>query len=1590
MHGDFAFEAGIPTCSDSRPIRMGTEVPAANRLPAIVRVALAALLLAATAEPRSAIAAFTAFESGHTHALALSADRTRLYALNTPDNRLEIFEVSDTGLLHLSSVPVGLEPVSVAERVPGEVWVVNRISDDVSIVSTVGTPRVVRTLLIGDEPADVVFAGVGRNRAFVTTARRGQNSPIQAQYLMPGIGRALVFVYDATDLGAAAGGEPIAVLELFGDAPRALAANADGSIVYAAIFHSGNRTTTIPASLVTVDGRHAAPEHERGRWSTGAAGAGAAAGADRPLRRCLGPVARRREPQLEPFVPFTLPDADVFAFNANASPAAMQASIVPYAHVGTVLFNMAVNPADGRVFVTNSDARNERRFEGAGNALASFPALPQKTVRGRLHQYRVTVIDPNTSAVTPRHLNKHIDYDLTPEATAATDTADRSLATPLDVVIDAAGDNLYVAAFGSDKVGVLSPDALADDSFTPDDADHIGISGGGPTSLALDEPRERLYVLARFGQSISVVDLTDHPGSEIAVVPLPHDPEPASLRNGRRFLYDARLTSSNGEASCSSCHIFGNTDDLVWNLGDPDGVTRMNANLQAISTWGLDNLDNIDFAMEVLHQQDFLPDNFYLEHHPLKGPLFTKSMRGLANGGPMHWGGDRSGGVGVRDDPDSLDEDAAFKSFNVAFRGLLGRTGPLSVPEMQAFTDFMLQVVYPPNPNRALDNSLTPAQASAKNIFLNVNVHSRVPAVPNEFKCADCHALNPAAGFFGSGGRSSFRSDRTQILKVPHLRNLYSLAGMFGVPKNMPTPTGAQIRSVGLQHDGSVDTLLSFVQDPMLRFPGANEAEKAQNRLDMVDFLLAFDTESAPVLGQQVTLDDEGPTSPLLPSAGGTVQNRVNLLAARALVTAPIPECDLIVKAAFDGEPRGWWMSGANAFRPDRDGAATVTLGTLQSHADTPGRELTFMCVPPGSGERFGIDRDADGTRDGSQCGDVNLDGVVATNDATLLRRALARVPGAALPLGRKCNAIGTRDLGDVDGDLVPNDCDILDAAVLARDAAALAPGAAQVCGSAESCASDPDGDYVCGSVDNCPTTANPDQADADGDGVGDACDSCPTDVANDPDADGVCDSVDNCPGVANPSQANADADSQGDACDADDDGDALLDGADNCSLVANPGQENADGDAFGDACDACPADAANDADADGHCADVDNCPAVANPSQANADGDALGDACDACPADAANDADADGHCANADNCPAVANSGQENADGDAFGDACDACPADPANDADGDGHCASVDNCPTVANPSQANSDSDALGDACDACPADSANDADADGHCADVDNCPTDREPDPGERRQRRARRCLRRLPRRRRERRRRRRPLRGRRQLPDDREPGAGGHGRGRDRRRLRALSAARHRTAGRCPAVGGCGARARCVLYDARMAQRQEQEDAQTQVTEVATERAAHAAADLDARTGPRELLRPRRRRGRGAGRPGASGLADLEGAPGPAEAGGPAPEARAHDRGHALTPRSLRGRDALREGERREGDRAPELPLRLAAGQAGGLRRGSRGAARERAATSRQPNRSRARRRRASARGPGRRRGAASGRARRSRSACAGP
>src|SRR5262245_40770783 len=80
------------------------------------------LVAAALLAPAGLSQSFVNFESAHVHPLELTPDGTRLLAVNTPDNRLQVFDVSGAGVVSLGAVPVGLDPVSVRARSNTEAW----------------------------------------------------------------------------------------------------------------------------------------------------------------------------------------------------------------------------------------------------------------------------------------------------------------------------------------------------------------------------------------------------------------------------------------------------------------------------------------------------------------------------------------------------------------------------------------------------------------------------------------------------------------------------------------------------------------------------------------------------------------------------------------------------------------------------------------------------------------------------------------------------------------------------------------------------------------------------------------------------------------------------------------------------------------------------------------------------------------------------------------------------------------------------------------------------------------------------------------------------------------------------------------------------------------------------------------------------------------------------------------------------------------------------------------------------------------------------------------------------------------------------
>jgi hypothetical protein len=294
---------------------------------------------------------------------------------------------------------------------------------------------------------------------------------------------------------------------------------------------------------------------------------------------------------------------------------------------------------------------------------------------------------------------------------------------------------------------------------------------------------------------------------------------------------------------------------------------------------------------------------------------------------------------------------------------------------MDAFSDFMLQLTYPPNPNRPLDNVPTPDQEAGRQLFNGTNCG--IPACLDghcpTLTCNDCHTLDPtgnpgnaAPGFFGTSGRGSFAFN-PQLFKIPQLRNLYQKVGMFGNPA---TPgffledndfKGDQVRGFGFLHDGHIDTMYRFHH--AMNFSesltgvghgGLSEGPRGEiQRRQLEAFVLAFPTNLAPIVGQQITLTT---------SSSSAAGSRVQLLRQRA----DAGDCDLIAKTELFGVETGFVYIGSGQFKTDRRALPGIDDAALQFLARV-GHPVTYTCVPRGSGERIGVDRDGDGVWDGDE-----------------------------------------------------------------------------------------------------------------------------------------------------------------------------------------------------------------------------------------------------------------------------------------------------------------------------------------------------------------------------------------------------------------------------------------------------------------------------------------------------------------------------------------------------------------------------------------------------------------------------------------------
>ncbi|NOT34360.1 MAG: hypothetical protein HOP12_09345 [Candidatus Eisenbacteria bacterium] len=778
-------------------------------------LALVAVVAGVLAWPRHLISRtsdtndFVNFESGHVRPAVLTPSGDRLLVINTPDARLSVFDLTGVAPVRIAEIPVGIEPVSVRALDDSTAWVVNLVSDDISIVN-LNTLHTRASLRVGDEPNDVEFAGTPV-RAYVSVSEENR-----------------IKVYDPVTLALET------TIEIPASYPRSLAKTANGSHVYVASLH-GNNNTTILTPEEVADSIPDDPDYPRytpnklGHLAPKVAAVVRKFGADWTDE--YGKLWNSK-------VSYAPVDHDVIEISTTS-----QTVTRTFSASGSTNFALAVSPADGRIGVANTDARNQLRFE------PKLSGYVTETQVGWITQ---------AGTFTRRVINPHINYTFTPGPQS---DADSALGLLSGIAFAASGNRAYVTAMANDRIGVLNPAGGAAST----------VRGRiptleGPSGVVVDDARGRLYVVGRFRNQLQTLSITTF--AELDLQRIGFDPTPDMLVHGRRFFY-AGSTSGHGEQACASCHIFGDTDHLAWDLGDPFGPYLAN----------MAPLDGFD---------------------PQKGPMVTQSLRGLNGNTPLHWRGDR---------PD-------LAAFNGAIAGLLGRATPLPDSQMAAMSEFMNTIVYPPNPYGNLDRSLPDAppgvpSAERGRVLFETSLFDTSGGTP--VACSSCHAGTAV----GPGTNNLMVPNETifdpQDLKVPQLRNLYKKLGFSRAPGATP------LRSTGFSHNGVEPTIGSFLGRAEFAFDPDTSISGPEKR-DLEAYLIAFDTGMAPAVGHQLSFD--GNANPGALATLAVLQTRT---AAN--------DCDLIATGIAGGTRHGWLYQGGDQWKIDQASIPNVSTTTLLDNA---------------------------------------------------------------------------------------------------------------------------------------------------------------------------------------------------------------------------------------------------------------------------------------------------------------------------------------------------------------------------------------------------------------------------------------------------------------------------------------------------------------------------------------------------------------------------------------------------------------------------------------------------------------------------------
>lgn len=391
-----------------------------------------------------------------------------------------------------------------------------------------------------------------------------------------------------------------------------------------------------------------------------------------------------------------VPDRDLYVFDTKTDKLVEVVDTL-----GTLLYGLTID-SKGRVFIAQTDARNDV------NGHAGTKKHGLKQLQNRAFLNRITSVGfKNGSAEKPKFIDLEPLPPKDPEKSKA-------LATPFAIQISDDDSTLVVSAAGSNKLFTV-------DATSGAVLGRIAV-GTAPRGITLENTKDgkasRAWVFNAVANSVSVVDLSDPASPHVVGFVRLHDPTDRAIKAGRTWFNDAGA-STTGTFSCASCHPDGHTDQLLWVLKTP------------IVTGGNQIM-----------------------------PRSTMPIRGLRDTAPYHWdgtlgdpyGGNNSANIYGSDPPNSSIDDPASSTRNVVDVTLAtamsktgdktvndeGKAGTLSAADRDDLATFLLNVPYPPAPERAYDNVVS---HRAKRGFRLFHIDGDLQGKPTPNVCGNCHRM---------------------------------------------------------------------------------------------------------------------------------------------------------------------------------------------------------------------------------------------------------------------------------------------------------------------------------------------------------------------------------------------------------------------------------------------------------------------------------------------------------------------------------------------------------------------------------------------------------------------------------------------------------------------------------------------------------------------------------------------------------------------------------------------------------------------------------------------------------------------------------